>query len=346
MTDHGEGALSRPKDTRSCGTRPRVSVCVPTYGMGQFIGEALDSVYAQTFRDFEVIVSDNNSDDDTARVLEAYSKHGVQVHRNACTVPMYSNFNKALSYAKGEFIKFLCADDLLCPTYLEDAVRIFDEFPSVGIVTAPSIQIDGGGDVTLFVEGDALSYGGRFVSRDAVLRRIIRTGRADFTSPSHVMHRAEVFHRVGGFKERLLYSDFDHMLRVLDHYDLGWIGSHSVKKRSHSANSTSASEPGLPLRYLGEIFDIAFQNLSSSRFISTKSLAKHRFLLSESERFIWFALKAFWSKRRAVGEEVFRILSRNNYLSVGLLYTLLRSPLFLSKYLLMNLSRHSGASRR
>ncbi len=116
----------------------KVSVCIPTYNYGRFIGDAIDSVLSQTFTDFELIVVDNCSTDNTREIVEKYVALDKRIKyiRNDENIGMVQNWNRCIQYAAGEYIKILCADDVLKPTSLEKSVRILDNFPGVSVVTS------------------------------------------------------------------------------------------------------------------------------------------------------------------------------------------------------------------
>lgn len=110
---------------------PRVSVLIPCYNAGRFLAAAIESVLAQSFQDFEIIVVDDGSSDDSAAVAARYPQvryfyhahSGVSVSRNA-----------ALSKAQGEFVVFLDADDLWVPQKLEKQVAYLDSHPDCQLV--------------------------------------------------------------------------------------------------------------------------------------------------------------------------------------------------------------------
>lgn len=109
---------------------PRVSVVVPCFNYGRFVAEAVASILAQSFRDFEVIVVDDGSTDDTPDVLRRITDPRVRVLRQAnqgCAAAR--NAGRAL--ARGEFLAFLDADDLWRPTYLERQMEVLDAEPEV-----------------------------------------------------------------------------------------------------------------------------------------------------------------------------------------------------------------------
>ena len=115
---------------------PKVSVVIPTYNYARYLDEAIESVLSQTFTDFELIIVDNASTDNTDAVVEKYlSDSRVSYYKNETDIGLGKNFDKALSYARGEYIKFLNADDKFHPELLEKFVRVMEENPGVSLVT-------------------------------------------------------------------------------------------------------------------------------------------------------------------------------------------------------------------
>ncbi len=118
--------------------RVKVSVCIPTYNYGRFISDAMDSALLQTFRDFELVVVDNCSTDNTKEIVERYAAFDgrIKFFSNEANLGMVENWNRCLQHASGEYVKILCADDLLEPTCLEKSVSVLDNYPDVAIVTS------------------------------------------------------------------------------------------------------------------------------------------------------------------------------------------------------------------
>jgi glycosyltransferase involved in cell wall biosynthesis len=113
---------------------PKVSVVIPCYNQGQFIDEAVDSVLAQTFTDFEIIiVNDGSTDSSTNRLLQSYEKEKTRVVITA-NRGLAAARNNGIAVAEGQYILPLDADDRIAATYLEKAVAILDADPEVGIV--------------------------------------------------------------------------------------------------------------------------------------------------------------------------------------------------------------------
>jgi len=100
--------------------KPLVSICIPTYNGAKYLSECVDSVLAQTHSDFEVIIVDNCSGDDSVEIANGYARRDsrVRVFVNDANRGLVGNFNRCVSLAGGEWIKFVCADDLIRPECL------------------------------------------------------------------------------------------------------------------------------------------------------------------------------------------------------------------------------------
>jgi len=111
--------------------QPRVSVVIPCYNLGQYLDEAVSSVTAQTFQDFEIlIVDDGSTDAATQTVLAGYSRPKTRVIR-AAHAGLATARNLGISQAAGRYLCALDADDALEPTFLEKMIRVLDDDPSL-----------------------------------------------------------------------------------------------------------------------------------------------------------------------------------------------------------------------
>src|SRR6266545_4787722 len=120
-------------------TTPRVTVIIAAYNYAPFIGEALDSVLAQTFADWECVVVDDGSTDATPEIVKQWVardsrfRYVRQENRGPNTAR-----NVGLSQSSGEYVQFLDADDRLAPSKLAAHARYLDEHPDVDIVYGPA----------------------------------------------------------------------------------------------------------------------------------------------------------------------------------------------------------------
>ncbi len=97
-----------------------ISVCIPVYNQEEYIADAIKSVLNQTYQNIEIIISDNCSTDTTAQIIEGFSDSRIKCYRQTSNLGMVGNFNFVTEKASGQYIKYLCGDDVLLPTCIED----------------------------------------------------------------------------------------------------------------------------------------------------------------------------------------------------------------------------------
>lgn len=113
------------ENVRRISNSPLVSILIPCHNCERYVGAAIESALNQSYKDIEVIVIDDGSTDNSRKVIDKYSEY-IKLdsipHQGACSAR-----NRALELAQGEYIKFLDADDLLCPEKIELQVRAIEE---------------------------------------------------------------------------------------------------------------------------------------------------------------------------------------------------------------------------
>ncbi len=120
---------------------PLVSICIPSYNYARYLGTTIDSALAQTYQNFEILVSDNASTDDTQQVLEAYQGDPrIQIFLQPENLGIPGNVNFLLRQAQGDFIIFVGADDAMLPNYLTSCLhRLLDADDPVDLVYAGAL---------------------------------------------------------------------------------------------------------------------------------------------------------------------------------------------------------------
>jgi glycosyltransferase involved in cell wall biosynthesis len=192
---------------------PLVSVCIPAYRAAPYIGQSIESVLGQTMSDFELLVVDDASPDGTYEIARAYERDGrVRVHRNAENLGAAANWNHVVALASGRYVKLLCSDDSLMPTCLERQVDAFESAEGVALVSCKRNVIDER-DRPIFEAWGLTGIEGRHTG-DAVVRRVVRSGRNLVGEPSSVLISKDVLDRVGAYA-----IDLDMWCRVLRHGD-------------------------------------------------------------------------------------------------------------------------------
>lgn len=211
---------ARPASTGS----PRVSVVIPLYNCERHIGEALESVLQQTYRDYEIIVIDDGSTDGSARVVHEFGDRVRYVYQANAGVSAATNRGVALS--TGELIAFLDNDDVWLPTKLERQVGYLDEHPTCGFVNCDLQYVSESGErLNKFLRG--------MNAREPFVR-LFQKGYVIMCSA--VMIRRAVFRRAGGFDETFVAAglqDMEWMARVAQCTELGYMPDTLVLYREH-----------------------------------------------------------------------------------------------------------------
>lgn len=124
--------------------KPRLSIGLPVFNGENYLAAALDSILAQTYRDFELIISDNASTDRTEEICLSYAAKDRRVHyfRNRTNIGGGRNFNRAFELASGEYFKWHAHDDLLRPEFLARCVEVLDNDPSIILVHSKTGRIE------------------------------------------------------------------------------------------------------------------------------------------------------------------------------------------------------------
>ncbi|MBK5275008.1 MAG: glycosyltransferase family 2 protein [Desulfuromonadales bacterium] len=123
----------------------KVSVCIPTYNYAAFLAETIESILSQHFADFELLIIDDNSTDDTRSIVERYTRKDPRIRFsvNPWNLGMVENWNLCLAQARGEYIKFVFGDDLLAsPDTLGRMAALLDADSSVSLVCSARNFID------------------------------------------------------------------------------------------------------------------------------------------------------------------------------------------------------------
>jgi hypothetical protein len=217
---------------------PKVTICIPAYNREDYIRDALNCALAQTFADFEVVVTDNNSSDRTVAVVKEYAARDNRIHiyefdKNVGAV---GNFNRCIQHAKGTYIKFLMSDDLMSPDCLEKMVQAMEANPNVSLVAG--IQEDRTFDGTL-VRSNTVCVKTEVVSGFELAKKLLLRMCNDIGAPTAVMMRRQLC--AEGFKPQYFYSnDLEMWLRMLLKGDFYFIHEPLTTVRLHGGTMTSA----------------------------------------------------------------------------------------------------------
>jgi len=186
------------------GTPPIVSVVIATYNYASFLPTALESVLRQTFSEYEIIVVNDGSTDNTEEVIKPYLKHPKVRYYAKANGGQATAKNFGIRKSKGQYIAFLDADDLWAPEKLTKQVALFQTNPAIGVVYS-SIGVVGPG-------GEEIPFEMPTCFRGRVLTHLYG---GSFVSFSSTMVARELFEKQGVFDETLgMAIDYDLWLRL------------------------------------------------------------------------------------------------------------------------------------
>lgn len=134
---------------------PRVTIGLPVYNGQNYLAQTMDSLLAQTYRDFELVIADNASTDRTEVICREYAAADgrIRYHRNEENIGASANYNLVFELGRGDYFKWAAHDDLLAPTFLERCVEVLDNNPDVVLAYTQAKAIDDKGDVVKVYPG-------------------------------------------------------------------------------------------------------------------------------------------------------------------------------------------------
>jgi glycosyltransferase involved in cell wall biosynthesis len=230
--------LDKTPNRQHGGSAALVSVVIPCYEQAHFLGEAIKSALSQSYPDFEVIVVDDGSTDDTAEIALAYSAADPRVRLvRQENRGLAGARNRGLAESRGEYVVFLDSDDRLLGEALEVGVRELESHPECAFVSGHYRPISAEGDPYALPRQASIDV-------DHYLALL----RDNYISmPASVMYRRWVFEEVGGFDGSVdAAADWDLYLRVARRFPIYHHGEVVADYRWHGSNMTA--DPALMLR--------------------------------------------------------------------------------------------------
>ena len=205
---------------------PTVSVIIHTYNNEKFIGETIESVLNQTYKDYEIIVVDDGSVDGTRDALLPYI-HGIRYHYKE-NGGIASAKNAGISLSHAEFVAFLDHDDLWVPDKLMLQMECFIENPQAGLVYTKYTSFKNGKELRTKPEK---GYSG-WIFKELLSKSFIQT--------STVVVKRECLDAVGPYDETFFLGDeYDMFLRIARKFQCGFVDKGLTRYRVHDTNASN-----------------------------------------------------------------------------------------------------------
>ena len=204
-----------------------VSIVIPTYNSAQFITDTIQSVFVQTFTDWELIVVNDGSTDSTLNLLAGITHEKLKI----LDIPnggVSNARNTGYQHSNGSLVAFLDSDDIWLPDNLEKKVNYLKSNPDVGLVHSDTEIIDENGDTN----GKVLRG-----KEGEILDELLLWNETCIPAPSSILVRKEVISEVGGFNTDLsTAADQEFFFRVASKFRIGRIPSITWQYRVHPNN--------------------------------------------------------------------------------------------------------------
>jgi glycosyltransferase involved in cell wall biosynthesis len=208
--------------------QPMVSVLMTAYNREKFIHQAIDSVLASTYQNFELIIVDDGSKDDTVKIAKSYADKDtrIRVFVNEKNLGDYPNRNKAASYARGKYIKYLDSDDYIYPGGLETLIVMMEKFPAAGWGLCSLDQ------------NVKQPFPFQLSPEEAYIYHYLGTGLFS-KAPLSAIIKKDVFDRENGFKAIRMAGDFEMWQRLAQKYPVVAMPHGVVWYREHHAQEVN-----------------------------------------------------------------------------------------------------------
>jgi len=216
---------------------PKVTFIIPCYKLAHLLSECVNSILGQTYGNFEVLIMDDCSPDDTPAVAQSFSDPRVNYIRNEANLGHLRNYNKGIELARGEYIWLISADDYLLQSYvLERYVASMGAHPEVGYICCAGMEVRN--DVkklakyTLKADQDTIFNGHAFLKELLYCRNIF--------APS-VMVRSECYRKLGCFPVDMPYAGDGYIWGLYAlHHDVAFLAEPMVAYRIHDLSMTDS----------------------------------------------------------------------------------------------------------
>lgn len=201
---------------------PLISVLMTAFNREEYIAEAIESVLVSTYSNFELIIVDDCSADNTLAIARSYADKDlrVSIYSNEQNLGDYPNRNKAATYAQGKYLKYVDSDDKICPFGLQVMLDAMERFPEAAfgfcdITNRPAILLP-------------VLYSG-----EEALRTHFLKGGLLLAGPGISIIRRDIFESFGGFISKRYIGDYETWLRLCLHYPVAVFSQGLYWQRTH-----------------------------------------------------------------------------------------------------------------
>jgi glycosyltransferase involved in cell wall biosynthesis len=207
---------------------PLLTIAIPTFNYARFLPDAVGSIMRQDVDDYEILIFDNASEDNTEEVVRLFDDRRIRYIRNPSNVGAHENGNRCMANARGRYVKLLCADDVLLDGVLRKQLNILQTRPEVALVTCGYLPTD----PDLNVQGSWSAFPGSHPGRRVINFCLSRMTNG-IGGPSNIMIRRCAADGIVSDATYRLLADLKFCLQVLERGDYASIDEPGVLYRRH-----------------------------------------------------------------------------------------------------------------
>jgi glycosyltransferase involved in cell wall biosynthesis len=236
---------------------PLLSIAIPTFNCAHFLPEAVASIMRQGLDNFEIVIVDNASEDDTEEIVRSFQNQHVRYFRNSSNLGSHENGNRCLANSRGRYVKFLCADDVLLDGVLKKQLSILETHPAVALVTCGYLATD----PELNVRGSWSAFPGMHPGHRVINFCLSRMTNA-VGGPSNLMIRREAAAGIVADPTYRLVGDLKFSLQLLKRGAYASIDEPGILYRRHpnSDFATNCTDDVHILEYLRLVSEFNWWN--------------------------------------------------------------------------------------
>jgi glycosyltransferase involved in cell wall biosynthesis len=220
-------------------SQPFISVVTPFHNTAPYLGQCIESVLGQTYREFEYILVDNCSTDGSTEIAESFARRDSRIRllRRSQFLSQVQNYNRALAEISeaSRYCKMVQADDYIFPDCLRSMLEVFEKSESIGLVS--SYWLKG-----TEIRGSGFPHRTTIMPGKEVARLYLRRGLWVFGSPTAVMYRSSLIRKDQPFfDESRLHEDTEKCMQILEQWDFGFVHQPlSFSRRDNESISSAA----------------------------------------------------------------------------------------------------------
>ncbi len=222
---------------------PTFSILLPVYNGQRYLIEAIESALSQSFSDFELLIADDCSNDQSSKIIDTYARKDSRIiaWRNENNLGLFGNYNACLKRASGRLIKPFAQDDFFAPNILAEFRKIFEKFPKTALVSCARRTVNQDGKelkvLRSFRSDKQRSYA-------EVLEDNLLTLANDIGEPSTVAFQTAF--AGDGFDESLYHlGDVEFWFRIIERGNYYYLNEVLCNFRTHEGSTTSKNARGL-----------------------------------------------------------------------------------------------------